>query len=357
MAFDPIQEDCLRLILDHMREKQVFPLENATFIEHDMELYTQDASRLIRTDEQRSFHLVARAAELMDYKLPFITDEAEAARVDDEAVAMVREACELDPKNWDAYRMAVALDAQSNDDYLRFLIDNSDKVEEDLAARITGASDPYEREFIRDLAHRPYLRWLATIASQALIVGKYGLSLHVARQMLELDPADIADVRHTAMLAMAKLECGRDELATFAREHTPSHSVMVLTGRRRPGAKPKPDPWELIAELSLAYREMDYDGATYAIRKLLGGFSHAAEALFYQTEFPEGLFSRINVEPGSDDELVVALSEATPLFQEGMGSPDATCFSVWVSNHELVRAALEDQVSRAVATGGTEGGN
>ena len=84
MSFDPIQEDCLRLILQDMRRKHVFPLENPAFIEHDMDVYSQDPARLIKTDEDRSFHLTTRAAEMVDYRIPFVTDEAEIDRMSDE---------------------------------------------------------------------------------------------------------------------------------------------------------------------------------------------------------------------------------------------------------------------------------
>lgn len=123
MSFDPIQEDCLRLILQDMRRKRVFPLENPAFIERDMDVYSQDPARLIKTDEDRSFHLTTRAAEMVDYRIPFVTDEAEIDRMSDEAEGMLREAAELDPSNWDARRMLSALVAQSNDEYVSYLLD------------------------------------------------------------------------------------------------------------------------------------------------------------------------------------------------------------------------------------------
>lgn len=147
MSFDPIQEDCLRLILQDMRRKRVFPLENPAFIERDMDVYSQDPARLIKTDEDRSFHLTTRAAEMVDYRIPFVTDEAEIDRMSDEAEGMLREAAELDPSNWDARRMLSALVAQSNDEYVSYLLDAREEVEHDCALMVASAQDPYSREF------------------------------------------------------------------------------------------------------------------------------------------------------------------------------------------------------------------
>ena len=76
MAFDPIQEDCLRLILEAMRRERVYPLENALFIETCMTAFNDDPARLIVTDRDRAFHLVAKATQTIDYRFPFITDDA-----------------------------------------------------------------------------------------------------------------------------------------------------------------------------------------------------------------------------------------------------------------------------------------
>ena len=47
--------------------------------------------------------------------------------------------------------------------------------------------------------------------------------------------------------------------------------------------------------------------------------------------------------PGSEDELVLAISEATPLLQEGMGAPEASSFSTWISQSDAVQDALDQQ--------------
>ena len=50
-------------------------------------------------------------------------------------------------------------------------------------------------------------------------------------------------------------------------------------------------------------------------------------------------------------------SEATPLLQEGMGTPDSASFSLWIAEHELVRRALDahDTRVRPETHGGTGG--
>ena len=353
VAFDPIQEDCLRLILESMRREGVFPLEDQAYVERVADIYCADPARLIRSDRDRSFHLVARATELIDYRIPFMTDEAEIDKLADEAEGYLREAAELDRSNWDAKRMLAALDAPTNDAYVGYLLDNREAVERDLADLDASASDPYAREFAGDLGRRPYLRWLAAIASRALIAGQYRLSLDVAEQSLAVAPQDPADVRHTAMLALAKLEVEPEELERFRERHAAAYPQAVPQQRRhRRTTETASDAWTLIAQMCLAYRSLDYDGAERTLRTILQTCPHAAQALFYQAEFPDGVFCRVNVEPGSDDELVLALSEATPLLQEGVGTPDDAAFSLWVSEHELVQAQLDGKLPRVQAAVG-----
>ena len=123
MAFDPIQEDCLRLILQSMRREGIFPLDDASFIEHGMEQFRTDPSKLITCDADRSFHLMAKATEILDYRLPFLTDEVQVDRQEMQAENYLREAVDLDARivsyNVDAYLSGQleTIDA----DYLRTL--------------------------------------------------------------------------------------------------------------------------------------------------------------------------------------------------------------------------------------------
>ena len=61
------------------------PLENQPFIERCMEEFQEDPSQLIKSDRDRSFHLVARATELIDYRVPFIPDDTQAEEEANEA--------------------------------------------------------------------------------------------------------------------------------------------------------------------------------------------------------------------------------------------------------------------------------
>lgn len=359
MAFDPIQEDCLRLTLEALRREHIFPLENAPFIQTCMDRYQEDPAQLIVHDRDRSFHLVALACEAVDYRVPFVTDEAEAERLTDRAEHQLKEACDLDAENWDAQRMLVALTAPTNDAYVAYLIDRRPEVAESVRARTSQATDPYDQEFMRDLGRRPYLRWLGALAAQALIAGKYRLALSTAEDALELAPEDPGDVRHTAMLALAKLEATRDELAAFRRRHATAYLPPAPFRRRHTKQERPADAWTLIAELACAYHELDFSGATRALRTLMRAYPRTAEALYYQAEFPEGLFARVHVIPGSEDELILALSESTPLLQEGLGAPENACLASWIATHPLVTDALSERRhgAGAVRRSGTGGDN
>lgn len=355
MAFDPVQEDCHRLVLSSMRSERV-PLTDAAYAQRTVNAFRADPASLIRTDADRSFHLVAKATEPVDFRSLWVTDDAEADHLAEQAENYLREAAELDPGNWDAVRMLAAMDAPTNDAYVGYLLDNLDAVELDAKARTEAADDPYDAEFDRVLGQRPYLRWLAAIASRALIAGKYRLSLAHAEKSLGLAPQDPADVRHTAMLAMAKLEADPTELRGFRARHAAAYQQAAPRRRRRHADAPDLDAWSLIAEMNVCYRAFDFTGATHALRAIIRTYPHAAETLFAQAEFPDGVFGRVNTEPGSADELILAVSEATPLLQEGVGAPEDASFSQWIAEHELVQGALGEQTERASARQTHRGG-
>ena len=250
MAFDPIQEDCLRLILELLRREHIYPLDNAAVIERGMTQYQRDPDALVKTDRDRSFHLVAKAAELADYRVPFLTDEDQINKEDDRAEAILREAVELDPKNWDARRMLTAICANSNDEYVSYLLDNRAAVEHDIEKLVESADNPYDEEYAQDLGKRPYLRWLAALSSRALIAGQYKLSLDAARDLLEIAPDDPADVRYTAMLALAKLECDIADLKAFKAEHPRAFAASPIQSRRPDRSEPRQDAWSLLAQIN-----------------------------------------------------------------------------------------------------------
>ena len=226
MAFDPIQEDCHRLVLEALRRDNI-PLTDGPAVERLMEQFTRNPAPLIVHDRDRAGHLIAKVVEAVDYRIPFIPDDAQAEQEEAAAENMLREAAALDPTNWDAQRMLTALTADSNEEYVQYLVSKCDEVEHDLALKIAGH----------------YLRILA---------------------------------------------------------------------RSCP---------------------------------------HAAEALYFQTEFPDGVYARVNVGTGSTDELVLALSEATPVLQEGLGAPDNASFAAWVATNDIVRSQIDERILRAAEQG------
>ena len=183
MAFDPIQEDCHRLVLEALRRDNI-PLTDGPAVERLMEQFTRNPAPLIVHDRDRAGHLIAKVVEAVDYRIPFIPDDTQAEQEETAAENMLREAAALDPTNWDAQRMLTALTANSNEEYVQYLVSKRDEVEHDLALKIASAQDPYEREAAGDLTRRPYLRWLAALASRALISGRYRLSLETANWTL-----------------------------------------------------------------------------------------------------------------------------------------------------------------------------
>lgn len=185
MAFDPIQEDCHRLVLEALRRDNI-PLTDAAAVERLMEQFTRNPAPLIVHDRDRAGHLIAKVVEAVDYRIPFIPDDTQAEQEETAAENMLREAAALDPANWDAQRMLTALTAESNEEYVQYLVSKCDEVEHDLALKIASAQDPYEREAAGDLTRRPYLRWLAALASRALISGRYRMSLGSRESQLGL---------------------------------------------------------------------------------------------------------------------------------------------------------------------------
>lgn len=353
MAFDPIEEDCARLVLASLQREHISLADNPLYADRCIRAYRKDPASLISTDHDRSFHLVAKAAEIADYRLPFVTSDDELDRQADLAEQYLQEAGELDGENWDAKRMLAALDAESNEEYLDYLLKNRDAVQKDA---VYEPKDKHEdkdvTDFAKDLARRPYLRWLAAISSRAFIAGRYRLSYETAEESLAFEPSDPADVRHTAMLALSKLESTPEELSAFHARHETAYKASASRSRRR-RRKNERDAWWIIAEMNVAYRNLDFEGANALLGELMRVYPKAAEPLYYQAELPEGLYSRLNVEPKSEDELILALSEATPILQEGYGAPDSASFSLWIAENEQVQNGLDTKSSRFEAYSNT----
>ena len=365
MAFDPIEEDCMRLTIAAAQRDHVRPFENPLVLEHYIEAFRTEPAQLIHTDRQRSFHLTAKAAELIDYRIPFAATEREAHEQADLGEHYLAEAVELDPAHWDAQRMLAAMRADAPSDYVSYLQQHQSEVEAAGAAHADAAhqeADIPTREFLRELDRRPYLRWLAALASQELIAGRYRKALDTALESLAIAPFDPAGARHTAVLALAKLEATDQELDAFLARHAGAYRAAALLHGSMAAGQPDNQPadtdprapwehdaWVLIARMGIAYRELDYDRASATLRTIIDTFPSAPQSLYYQAEFPDGLWGRVRVAPGSDDELVIALSEATPLLQEGIGAPEVASFATWVGEHELVQSRIDARELEAQA--------
>ncbi len=141
MAFDPVQEDCLRLILAAMERYGADPASDAAFIARASEADRLDPATLIHTDRDRSFHLGAMATELADYRAPFAPSEAEAEQLFSHAEDYLREAVELDPRNWDAQRMLATMRSISDDALIDYLIENLPAVEDEQPSSIPIGTD------------------------------------------------------------------------------------------------------------------------------------------------------------------------------------------------------------------------
>ena len=68
MAFDPIQEDCHRLVLEALRRDNI-PLTDGAAVERLMEQFTRNPAPLIVHDRDRAGHLIAKVVEAVDLSL------------------------------------------------------------------------------------------------------------------------------------------------------------------------------------------------------------------------------------------------------------------------------------------------
>ena len=325
MSFDPNREDYQRLGLRFARSLDVGGAAGAAraFASFGRR-FSQDRDSLPQTDADRAFHLVARATTVIDYQLPFAESDARAAELIRRGHALLDEALALDPNCHDAARMQHAATIAGFDAFFHYLEQGEKDVRRSCTAARDAAlaKDDGDRSLLEaDLAMRPYLRWLATMADKALICGRNRQCLDICRRALEADPNDAADVRFSAALAYAKLEdaAGLDALA--------QRSATLGVPRRHEGA----DAWQLIARVSLAHSRHDEDDALRQLRALLATYPHAAATLASQRELPDGVFCRLAVPPYSEDELIVATSEATVLLQEGRDSHGRGALGSWVA--------------------------
>ena len=359
MAYDPRTEDYQRLGLRFARTLSgQDPFSAARSMMGFARHFQQNRDALPQSDEDRAFHLVAEATELVDYDLPFAPDE-DVDRMVSEARSLLEEALELDPRCHDARRMAKALDRPGFDEYSQWLAAHADEVRQDCERRAeeTGGSRLSEEDQLAaDLALRPWARWQAAQAARSLICGRYRIAARQAEDLLLMDPADPADVRFTAALSYAKLE---DEAALDSL----AHRTAVLSAHR--GGE---DPWMQLSRAALAHKRRERREAERIVREMVAAYPHAGITFCRQDELPDGVFGRLSVGPRTEDELILAVSEGTVLLQEGCTPGQRGPFGEWLATCAPVREAVlrdhshtpeDERLSGGIvgSGGGAEGGD
>ena len=166
---------------------------------------------------------------------------------------------------------------------------------------------------------RPYWRWMASLAEEALICGRNRVAAEAAEKLLASDPRDCSDVRFTLAYALAKLE---DEPGLAALERR----YALISPLRGPD-----DAWLLLAKVGLAHRRLDLGAARRGLARLLDAYPSGALALIRQAELPDGEFARLRVSAGSEDELILAISEGIVLLQEGNDRAGRGALGSWVA--------------------------
>ena len=283
--------------------------------------FAQDRDSLPQSDSDRAFHLVAVATDIVDYQLPFATDE-KAAELIARGRQVLDEAVTLDPNCFDAVRMKSSTEAPSIGARYDFLAEKVDEVR-DVCERQRDesvATCPGERTSLAaDLAMRPYWRWLASMAEGALICGRNRQCIDLCERLLESDPQDSCDVRFTLALALAKLEddAGLDALIKRYPALRPNRSAN--------------DAWIYLARIALAHKRHNLVEAREHVQNLMRNYPNAGMTLIRQCEIPDGEFSRLNVAPYSEDELIIATSEAIVLLQEGNDRSGKGVLGSWLA--------------------------
>ena len=323
MPYDPHREDYLRLSLRfaHTLDNQTPDAAEHAFANFGRR-FARERDSLPQTDSDRAFRLVADAAVLIDYKLPFTPPE----QADDIAVRgqkLLSEALSLDPNSPDANRMLAASEQPSFDafySYLKVRVDEVRSYCEKQRSLMVQDENSQRTSLAMNITMRPYMRWIASMASNAVICGRNREALRLWAKAIRADPADEAGVRFTVALALTKLE---DEQGL---------DKLVHDCRPLPTSRDGLDPWTLLCRAALAYKRYDLSAATAALKVLISNYPHACAALIRQRELPDGVFSRLATPSMSEDELIVAVSECTVLLQEGEEENGRGPFGLWVAD-------------------------
>lgn len=338
MAHNPQREDYQRLGLRFARElDQGDPAAATRAFASFGRRFAQNRDALPQSDADRAFHLVVLASEVVDYQLPFATDE-QAPGLIQRGKDLLDEALSLDPSCHDAVRMRSSSQTPSIDERYRFLLERVDDVRAscERAREEAGAElDGERRALAQDIALRPYWRWMASLAEEALICGRNLAAADAAERLLAADPRDTSDARFTLAYALAKLEDERG-LAELERRYA---EISPLRG--------PDDAWILLAHLALAHKRCDFRGARAQLRRIVELYPGAVGTLVRQSELPDGEFARLRVAPYSEDELVLAVSEGVVLLQEGNDRSGRGVLGSWVAREA---ALLDPAAAREAAS-------
>ena len=337
MAHNPQREDYQRLSLRFARElDQGDPVAATRAFASFGRRFAQDRDSLPQSDADRAFHLAVLAAEIVDYQLPFASDE-QAQTLIQRGKDLLDEALSLDPSCHDAVRMRSSSLTPSIEARYQFLSERAEDVRAscEQARESAGAElDGERRALAQDIAMRPYWRWLASLAEEALICGRNRVAADVAERLLASDPRDTSDVRFTLAYALAKIEDEKG-LAELERRYA---EISPLRG--------PDDAWIMLAHVALAHKRCDFAGARSWLARIIELYPGAAGALLRQVELPDGEFARLRVVPYSEDELILAISEGIVLLQEGNDRSGRGVLGSWVAR-EVAR--LDPAAAREAA--------
>ena len=322
MAFDPKKEDFDRLFIHHLIETGATEPPNSQQFNSYVAHFSDNPDTLITSDEDKAFHLMAQAVEKIDYLLPTV-NEPEGRPLELDSQKLLARACELDPHCFDALRMHQAMVCTVLEDHFQYLVAQEEEVHQTCIEKGVAATKGVSEEFaeaVVELAMRPYYRWLAALATRALLSGRNKAAISYGQKLFSLDPTDFGDIRFTLALAYAKLE-DADGLAKLEKQYE-----TVFPPR------PPDDAWITLARMALAFKENNREYANDLLDKLLARYETGALTLFMQRDLPEGEYARLNVEPYSEDELILAVSEAAVLLQEGNDFTGRGIFGRWLGS-------------------------
>lgn len=321
MAHSPMWEDYQRMAYRFVASLPNMSVNDAArSLEDFAQRFAHERDSLPQTDEERAFHLVAVVADMVDQELP-IADDERAQQIMLDAPRMLDEALSLDKGCQDAVRMSQTMSQDSFESTLTFLMDRRAEVRERCEEDFRKASEHPSLEIRllgRDLALRPYLRWVSQAATYALVLGHNRQTLTLVDEALKADPGDAVGALFTGVLAYAKLE---DEEGLEA---------FVKSSRRHGALRADDNPWTLMARMAIAYKQRDFTRAASMIDILARNYHHALDALYRRIDLPEGVFARIAVQPYSEDEVTLCIAESLVFLQEGVDAFVTGTMGSWV---------------------------